>query len=513
MRARHLAALLALVLSGCAGTQAPAPGSGFDPYWSERALPYGPGHDHADASQHRNLSTPNFDVVGYDPLLSPYYGGRTAGGYLCGDASRVADGRRIAAVESRSDVGFALADVTDPARPVWLGELVMKTTHVYDVVVVPDGRHVVLVTSQLYPDQVAPSLLASAGVESGLEWRDACANHAVPVRWAAEEDPAPRPMSVLLVDIQDPHNPTIIDQQPLAGYGHSAFSIILDGRTWVMVTTEGPQPETSAYEFYEVASTPAGARLSLLSTYKPMDRADAPGKVGPGGHDGWLHKHPVTGKTVAYIAGGDLFGILDLTDPRTPTLIGSWTDAVPGRPGPVANFHSVFPLPALRDGRHYTLLGPEFGDHPLDTPSGILWVLDTTDPADIFEVAAWTLPHEAEWSGTYMFSNHYFSVVDQTAFISMYHGGVWAIDLSPIGRASFVSLPSIGVFLADRSPPQPSAQVHRWYPTHEEILALDDGHLVTYDSNTGLYVLAFDASRPAPGPTPWPIEPVTRRPA
>jgi LVIVD repeat-containing protein len=503
---------LALLLAGCAGGPArTTPPGEFDPLWSERALAYGLTHNHTDPAQHRRLSTPNFEVVGYDPLLSPYFDGRTAGGYLCGDAATVADGRRIAAVESRSDVGFALADVTDAAHPKWLGELVMRSTHVYDLVVVPDGRHVVLVTSQLYQDRVVPALSSPGTRDSGLDWRTPCRPEPVPVAWAAEEDPAPRPMSVLLVDIQDPSNPTIIDQHPLAGYGHSAFSAILDGRTWVMVTTSGPQPEASAYEFYEITSTPAGARLGLLSVYKPADETDSTRSLGPRGHDGWLAKHPATGKTIAYIAGGNLFGILDLSDPRNPTLLGSWTDDVAGREGYAGSFHSVFPLPELRDGRHYTLLGPEFGSHPTLYPSGILWVLDTTDPAEPVEVAAWTLPHEVEWSGTYMFSNHYFSVQGETAFISMYHGGIWAIDLSPVGNASFVSLKSVGVFLADREPPAPSAQVHRWYPTHEEVIALDDGSLVTFDSNTGLYVLRFDATRPAPSPEPWPIEPVTKR--
>ena len=45
--------------------------------------------------------------------------------------------------------------------------------------------------------------------------------------------------------------------------------------------------------------------------------------------------------------------------------------------------------------------------------------------------------------------------------------------------------------------------------TVEEALAFDDGTLVAFDSNSGLYTFRFDASNPAPAPEPWAIDPVT----
>ena len=46
-------------------------------------------------------------------------------------------------------------------------------------------------------------------------------------------------------------------------------------------------------------------------------------------------------------------------------------------------------MPDLRDGRHYTIVGPEFvGKGSAWTqPTGTVWVLDTTDPARVAEVA------------------------------------------------------------------------------------------------------------------------------
>jgi hypothetical protein len=501
---RALALILALAAAGCLQSATPpvAPPA-FDPDWSLRALEHGPDHDHADRDHHRNLSTANFEILGYDPLFSPYYGGLPAGSYFCGDAKATADGRRLAIVESRSDVGFTVADVTDPRRPRWLGELVMRSTHVYDVAVAPDGQHLLAVTSTADATSAVPLL----GTPS-LEWVDACTGVPKPIQLGAPHDPVPRPMSLLLISLADPQNPIIIDQHPTYGYGHGVVAERLAGRDWVLVTTLGPQGPTSAFEFYEIVATPAGGRLAPLSVYKPPDGTP----LGGGGHDGAIAPHPGTGALYGWLVGGPSFTIVDLTDPHHPALVGQWTDASAHRAGYSGNLHSVVPLPDLWDGRHYTIVGPEFGTAPRDHPSGIVWVLDTTDPSHPREVAAWTLPHEVEWNGTYMFSNHYYSVHDRTLFVSMYHGGIWAVDLRDAGKTDFLSLPSIGVFLPDRDPPRPPAVQQRWTPTLQEALAFSDGTLLTFDGNGGLYTFRFDATRPAPPPTPWPLGPVTSPP-
>ena len=524
------AALLAAgLLAGCLANDAPAPeGPRFEADWSELALPSGDGHEHADPLQHAGRTTPNFEVLGREPLFSPHYGGQSAGGYVCADAKDTGE-RRIAAVESRSQVGFALADVTDPAAPLWLGELVMEATYVYDLAVLPGATHVVLVTRH---SEVAGAgnIPPVADAAPRMTWRTPCDPEPRAVPWPAEvraraastsasvADPVPRPMSLVLVDITDPAAPVVVDQHPIAGYGHSAYATDLGDGTLLLVTTLGPATAAgtaSAFELYTLADTPLGPRLEPRSVYRPPGpAATLPAAVdlvaGRTGHDGWLAIHPGTGQRLAYLVGADLLTILDVADPDAPAVVGTWSEAGPGREGYSGVLHSVVPLEELRGGRHYTIVGPEWGGHPVDHPSGIVWVLDTTDPAAPFEVAAWTLPHEVEWDGTYMFSNHYYAVVGETLLVSMYHGGIWAVDLAPLADlgqdAPFLLLDSVGAFLPTDPGADPAVTV-RWTPNLQEVLPFDDGTFVTFDSWTGLWTARFDAAHPAPAPEPWPVTP------
>lgn len=309
----------------------------------------------------------------------------------------------------------------------------------------------------------------------------------------------------MLVSIEDPSEPRVIDQRPFPREGHSVYATEIDGETLILGTS---RPELS-YWLYTILETPIGPKLELISNYQ-APTPGAPTAI-TAGHDGWLAKHPGTGQTLAYLAGGNWFSIVDVSDPRRPELLSQWTDATPGREGYSGSMHSVEPFETLWGKRHYTVLGPEFATRPGEMPTGVLWVLDTTDPRQPFPVAAWTLPHEVDWDdegGAYLFSNHYFTVIDETLFISMYHGGVWAIDLSPLRNATeFVSLPSIGVFMpADPSLPEP-AFPDRWAPTLQEILKMPDGTLVTFDGRYGLYTVSFEFDNPAPSPESWPLTP------
>ena len=492
--------LLLASLGGCLGdaktTSADPPEP--DSSWSEIALPYGDGHDHFKIDQHLDFTTPNFEIVGHNPLVSPTLG-RTPGGHFCGDAQVTPGGKRIAALEMRTVGGFALVDVTDPKAPKWMGEFVMPQSRVYDMAVVPDGKHVLLVTTDQGPTPPAPIGLDAP---DGLYWRDACTPNALtPVRGAAP-DPVPRPMAFILVSIANPSQPEIVEQRPIPRAGHSVFATIIDGRTLIMLSVygfSGPAGPGDYYQFYELTSTPAGARLQLMSMVFLKGSAASTNLIRV--HDGWLHKHPVTKRLLAYAAGGDDFFTIDLNDIRNPRILATWSD-------PMGALHSVFPLEELWDGKHYTLLGPEFGGHPPGQPSGTLWVLDTTNPAKPVEVAAWTLPHEVEWQQglTYLFSNHYFGVVNRTAFTSMYHGGLWAIDLSGVNSNNFTLLPSIGVFAPDNVSEKPPTQLLRFTPNFQEVLPMPDGTLVTFEGASGLYSIRFDASKPMPSPEPWPLK-------
>lgn len=501
------ALFIVLVFAGCVRVGEEPPEESMDPAWdgwSERALTTGEGHDHANFAQHLGVTTPNFETLGYSPLISPSRG-TTAAGHLCGDADETRDGRRIAAIESRSDVGFTLVDITDPTAPTFIGELVMQSTYVYDLAVVPDGRHIVLITQPVAP--AAPA--APLPEPFRMEWHSPCNDGPVPLRFQAE-DPRPRPPSLLLVDITDSEQPTVIDERPIAGNPHSVDSVILDGRTWVAASVHNAQQGLGNYNFYEILQTAAGPRLNLMSVWTMTFGTDVSEFTRELGHDdAWIVKHPKTGQTLVWIAHwhSGVF-ILDLSDPRNPEQIGHWTDYDPSKPaGDSGQIHSLFVIPELWEGRHFTLAGPEHPAKPGSFPTGIVWVLETTDPTRPFPVGAWTFPHDVEWSGRLQYSLHYMSVVNRTAFVSAYHAGVWALDVAPVLNNAFTLLPSVGVYFPDRESPKPPETPFRWTPTVEEALAMPDGTLVTFDSNSGLYTFRFDASRPMTPPVPWPISP------
>jgi hypothetical protein len=516
--------MVSMGLAGCIGATEQLDEASVDdepvPIWHEQALPFGPSHDHTDPADHRNLTTPNFEVLGYDQLNSSHYG-QPAGSYFCGDAKPVEDDRRLAVFESRSQVGFTIADVTDPTDPENLGELVMQTTRIYDLAVVPDGDHVVLVTSEAREDQLDLLPGNEERRHTGLAWRSPCNEGPVHPVWNAgereeAEDPTPRPMSILLVDITDPEQPEIVEQQPLAGSGHSVYTRNIDGTDWAMVTTTRlpavgtpalQENSISAYQFYRITSVADREHADHASTWKrPPD--DDGATIGPRGHDGRMKIHPKTDELVAYLAGGERFTTLDMSNPENPQELGRWEVEGPATPAQEGTLHSAYPLEELWNGTHYTVIGPEHAGHPEGAPTGVIWVMDTTDPTEPEPVAAWTLPTQVDWNGTFQFSNHYLTVVDETLFVSMYHGGVWAIDMSPLAEGppegeGVLPLDSEGVFLPSQEGPAEPAEPSRWAPTFEEVLAQPDGTLVGSAGDQGLFTFAYDADEPMPAPDPW----------
>ena len=530
MRALPGLLALALALAGCLGPAADTPkddppvADATDASWAARALDG--SHDHADRLAHQNLTTPNFRTVGYDPMISAAYG-TTVRGNLCGDVGVTREGRALAVVESRGDVAFSLLDVTVPEEPKWLGEFILRSTRTYDIAVVPDGRHVALVTSATKtPDQppaAAPlALRADAPTAPGLWFRSACAPgwRAVADATAGPESLVPQPTSLLLIDIGEATNPVVVDRRPLAGFGHGVSSADVDGRLLVAATAllcapgVGCPTAAQTFHFYEVAPTATGTGLKHVSTMTlPLPKEPSTTAQQVGHNDAWIGKHPATNKTIAWVAAWD-DGILtiDLSDLSNPRYLGRWTDHDPAKGmDDSGSWHSVFPLPRLIDGRHFSVVGPEILSRPTDTPTGVVRVLDTTDPAKMFEVGAWTLPHDVVWKERLQWSTHYLTAVNTTGFVSLYHGGVWAFDFSAVTKEAWTNFPTVGVYIPAYESPKPPAVKMRWTPTVEEVHALPDGTLVTFDGNSGLYAFRFDPSVPVASPEAWALAPAKAR--
>jgi hypothetical protein len=474
----------------------------FDPEWAEKAVPYGDTHNHKDATQH-NFSTPNFNVLGWNPLISTRYGS-SAGGYLCGDSADKGP-RRLSVVHGLgTDVALIIVDVTDATKPQVVGELDMPTGGARDVAITPDGRYVVLGTvGPKQPEKGNP--IPPVHRDNVATWRSACNDGPVAVPYVGDgpEEMVPFADGVVLVNIQDPKKPTIESYFPESALGvHSIYATQIGDNYYVLASIVNLVAAVSYFHLYTITTTPVGAKLVHVAFLNELPtEGNAP--LINGHDDGVIAEHPITHKVYAYLAHWHQgLVIVDITNPRTPMIVGRWTDNPPGNTALASNdhgdIHEALPLDTLWNGKHYTFIGQEILGHPQDRPSGYIKALDTTDPAHPKDVATWSLPVDVQWSAALQFSTHYISRHNTTIFVSHYHAGVWAIDVSDIEHNP--KLPSVGVFLPTYVSPKPApgSRPYQWAPTVMENEALSNGDVVVWDSGTGCYVVHFDASQPAP---------------
>lgn len=483
--------------------------------WHERALVTDPGHKHNDPAQHENLTTPNFEILGYNPLITDYHG-KSAAGYFCGSAQERGE-RRLAVVHSFvSDVVLIITDITDLRNPQKLGELVMANTQVYDTALSPNLKYALLATSPL---DGGPDQIGDEDTPPRPYFRDACTGKIRPLM--GPEAGLPYASGVVLVDITNPRNPQITDFRPLPAAGaHSVRAYEIDGRTIALTTALNIGAGYAS--LFEVADVAGGPRLMPLSTYQSYPDL-IPRGINPQAtyvHDAYIQKHPITNDLLLYLAHGTIGLVLvNINDLRQPRFVSHWADWSALKVNAGGHFiHEALPAPVAWDGGHYTFIGEECGGRPAEVPTCLITTLDTTDPRSPKFVGAWTLPADVAWSGQYQFSTHYIALANQTLFITTYHGGVWAVDVS--SDAARTLMPSIGAFLPTMRSPKPwtgftqgSRVIQVVFgnvqadstPFILDLDALPDGTLVVWDGVSGLYTVRFDAVHPAPAPAPWPM--------
>jgi hypothetical protein len=501
-----LALALALALALLAGClDAPAaklsPASAVDPEtglpeWVVKGVPAGESHDHNDPMQHMNLSTPNWHEVGWDPLVTDRYKS-SVDGMGCGGTGVTAKGQKLALVQSiSSEVSLIVADITDPAHPQKLGEYLMPNAVIWDATITPDGKHALVGAYPPLPifdnrGVVLPPVPGASTWKLDIEWRDACTGKS-----AGIEQYVPWGPGIVMIGLEDPKDPKFEDwvPQPIIG-PHSVGSQIIDGHVYATSSVTNLQHESSYYSFFEVQDTPAGSKLV------PQSVLEVPGHPGPtalNGHiDVYLAKHPLTHQVLAYLANWDGMYIYDMTDMRVPKQLAEWHDGTAG------SLHTTLPLPGLRDGKHYVIAGQEVGE-PKDLPSGWVYILDDTDPAHPKEVSRWTLPIKVPWRGAnnsgggLSFSPHYIAVQNDTMFVTNYHGGLWAVDITDLAHPG-----AIGLFVDDKVSPQPYGGKPNG-PSNEDVLVdPDTGIITTWGNGSGVYQLTFDAAHPMPKPVAW----------
>lgn len=506
-----LGLVVAIVLAGCSTSEGPGDDGALDgaepdileaPDWAIAALRNGEGHDHYHAPDHAGRTTPNFRELGHDALETERADG-PSGGYLCGDVGTDHDGRDLVVTQSHvDDVVLVVADVTDPDAPVMLGELVVNGLSTYDAAVTDDAAFALVAVS----GGSADTLLDPGGgdlVDVRSSMRGACGVHHGPF---VRVLPVP---SVLLVDLRDPTSPTIVDQAVVPGIGvHSVSTTRIDGTDYVVASSTGLLPALlTNFVFFTVELDEAvGPTLRPYGYYDGGNvQSRSAGYASTNLHtDATIAKHPLTVQILAYLAnwsGGMV--IVELVAPGAVVWQSEWGAASSGivetgSLGESFSVHSTLPLPDAWEDRHVTVVGEETINPRAGMPSGLVILVDTTDPSAPQEVARWTLPSDAGgWDEPLIYSPHYMTVVDHTVFVSMYHGGVWAFDAAP---QHWPYPPTVGMFLpAKPNPDAPEPGTSSWAvldyaPSIAEVLAKADGTLISFDSHGGVHTYRYEPS-------------------
>ncbi len=470
---------------------------------------------HRHWENHTGLSTPNFIELAHDPLGIAAFEGATAGGYFCGGQASTDAGQHITVISSfDTSVAFVVVDSTDPLHPIHLGDYILDNAQTYDVDVTPDGKHVAVAADlgpqQPPPGSVASDLLAARGTAVlHASFRDGCTGE---VRSLGPDQTVAAGPSTILVSLADPKAPAFEDLVPSPVLGpHSVSTALINGHTYVAASITNLVHQASYYQFFEVTTVPAvpgvagPGKLVLLSVF---DAAQYGATAAVNGHvDAEISLHPVTKQAVVYISDwdGGLI-VLDFSIPQLPRLLSQWQDTGADS-GAV---HSTRSLDGVYDGHHYLLVGQEFVGHPVNRPSGWIYILDDTDPANVKEVGRWTLPVDVEqdWHGVELFSTHYFRVLNDTVFVAMYHGGVWAFKLDFAHPEALATPRSVGAFVPDQNAPRGRVanDGYEYAPFVLDVFPYPDGTLVIYDGLSGVYVVQYDSSKDMPSPTPWPRE-------
>lgn len=480
--------------------------------WYEAALARDAGHDHKDLGQHHGMSTPNFQLLGHDALLTSLGGSRYVGSWGCGEAGERADGRRLAILDGFGTNAHAIADVTDPADPFKIGTITLSGTSSWDDTITPDGRWAVL---GITPIARVPSLAPGTGVSLGVEPVRASFTNA-----CGETTQIPLPdvaftNGIMIFDLADPSSPKYADWFPAPSFNmHSVSAAIVDGRTIVTASTVQLVHSASYFLFLEVLDTPVGGKISYLSAFDPL-----PVVVANDGHvfvptqnghnDVTIQAHPIDGKTYAYLAAWDGGVItLDITIPEAPVFVANWA---PPTTGLLSNaltsdcqdwgIHTTFPLPETWEGKHYLIAGQECPGHSAPgTPAGQVFILDNTDPANPTMVGRWNLPVDTGvWTTQYQASPHYVAVVGRTLLVSMYHAGLWAVDLS----GDLAAPNAIGVYMPDIASGVNNPSGLGSAPITEQVNVLSNGDILLFENASGVYLLRFDATNPAPAAAPF----------
>lgn len=210
----------------------------------------------------------------------------------------------------------------------------------------------------------------------------------------------------------------------------------------------------------------------------------------PGGHDAFVHDHPVTGKPTLYTTKGNTFAIFDVSDPTSPEVLTEQGPEITG-------WHEQTASSRLIDGRALLVVGGEVFQDAAGTTDGsqppMITVLNVTDPTAPEVLSQWTLPVEElpGWTN-YRWSPHNIDVSPHgQVSVAWNHAGIWVFDVSTqerqedpvtLGFHQPNEMPSLG-------PPTAKATGDVAIPRVWGGMFDHHGYLVVADMYTGFYVL------------------------
>ena len=426
-------------------------------------------HDHSDPLQHPGISWRIEDVF-YTTLPMAASG-------AVSPPSEFALWDHYAFVSMfHPSAGFAILDLSDPARPVHAGYFDAGTAYTNDVEVSEDGHWAFVPTQPTETSENDPS-------QGGL--------------------PYVADRGVQVADVSDPTDPTLAAFFDATGGGQPPFSaraglpgLPLGSGGWHRLDIHeidgaihvfGTNNHLARVDILRFDPEPV-PRLTFVGSYQSPDGLQA----AVAGQDGWpsTNVHDVTVGpdplegfpllAVAHWMSGVHF--LDVSDPADPELLGVWDGFVDVLPGNVHNveFTEI-------EGRRIAVAVPEY---PSDYErQGIVWIIDATDFANPKTIGTWSLPgiHPVE-GGTYVFTSDRTEIRNGTLYVPHMHAGVMVLDISTLEKARHPEL--VGYIL----PPGVEAIPYLGFTTNPVVYdAIPDGRYLYYtDLLGGFHVAEMD---------------------
>ncbi len=425
-------------------------------------------HDHKNISQHE--SSWNMEQIGWDPIAPDTTKfGRYNHVTLHGNHAFVT----AYALEAGGAPGLAIYDITNDT-PLRVGTLETPELTPIDVHVSEDGKYAVLGGHRDNRVDIPAGLNTCTGTPN----LDVCTPFA--------------PGGVIVVDVEDPTNPTVVDSWKGGPSGaHTAKIHVRDGVYHVYIASYGfsyASRVVSAVEIVMLASTPVGLKLQPVAHFAPSERSGNDGEKRVFVHDMYIEPHP-NGKDLMYVSywdGGVV--IADVTNPHSPTELTTWRDFDIGQYG---NIHFARPIGEI-NGVHLTYAAPEFGsaEH-----AGEAYILDTTDPAAPKLLGKWVLPGNPINDEAYRFSPHNFDPLGTKIVYAHYHGGIWVLDFADPANpiVTGYAMPTVpkGQPAFNATEDAPKIWAAQW---------AQDGTIWASDIGTGLYHYRMMSENPGTPP-------------